>query len=567
MNANKQSKLKTLSTSLTPGSPLTSEDLAALGISADLAVYYVRTGWLKRVARGIFCHPSHDLELHPCLRLLQRKIPGHHVGGKTALEWHGIRHYLLPKPVVMLYGLNSGSLPDWFVQRFAAQYHRKRLFDEEQQYYPGLGFCKASNSLSGGHVTVECIKAGAQPSVVSAEIPGVSATRVDSGPVNYRPKQLEFLSVKKYKLVVNSVDLFEVPEVLVTAYNQNRFLRKLATSDGVIGSMQNECALPQKDQLIASADKTWSDSSSHQAHMITVDENAQVEVLDWGYHGEARNPRTLVLLAGLGATAHIYDDIAPDLSTDYRVIGITRRGFGNSSKTDSGYQISQLAGDILGSLEILGINNYVLVGHSIAGEELNFIANTRPDGLEALVYLDAAYDRSETDASAILPLELRLALPPTPPPTPADFATYHQALQYLASIGIRGEPPEGEFLASFDLRSGRRTTDPLVAGAITHRLNPPKYEDIDVPALGLFAMPSSAQALMRPWYDGRDPKTREAVDTMYEAEVERKGEQIGRFSKGVSNSKVRVLYDAGHSLFLSNEEEVLIEIRDFLESI
>ena len=130
MNANTQSKLKTLFTSLTPGSPLTSEDLAALGISADLAVYYVRTGWLKRLARGVFCHPSHDLELHPCLRLMQRKIPGVHVGGKTALEWHNIRQYLLPKPVVMLYGPNSGSLPDWFLQRFTAQYHRKRLFDE-----------------------------------------------------------------------------------------------------------------------------------------------------------------------------------------------------------------------------------------------------------------------------------------------------------------------------------------------------------------------------------------------------------------------------------------------------
>ena len=43
-------KLNSLYTRLAPGTPLTSEDLAALGISADLAVHYVRTGWLTRLA-------------------------------------------------------------------------------------------------------------------------------------------------------------------------------------------------------------------------------------------------------------------------------------------------------------------------------------------------------------------------------------------------------------------------------------------------------------------------------------------------------------------------------------
>lgn len=42
------SKLNALYTRLPPGMPLTSDDLAALGISADLAVHYVRAGWLAR---------------------------------------------------------------------------------------------------------------------------------------------------------------------------------------------------------------------------------------------------------------------------------------------------------------------------------------------------------------------------------------------------------------------------------------------------------------------------------------------------------------------------------------
>ena len=42
-----RTKLNRLYTRLAPGTPLTSEDLAALGISADLAVHYVRAGWLQ----------------------------------------------------------------------------------------------------------------------------------------------------------------------------------------------------------------------------------------------------------------------------------------------------------------------------------------------------------------------------------------------------------------------------------------------------------------------------------------------------------------------------------------
>lgn len=112
---------------------MASEDLAALGISADLAVHYVRAGWLTRLARGVYCRPNEPLALHPSLVLLQRKLEGLHVGGKTALDWHGLRHYVSQQPVLHLYGWAAGRLPDWFVQRFPAEYHRKRLFDERPE--------------------------------------------------------------------------------------------------------------------------------------------------------------------------------------------------------------------------------------------------------------------------------------------------------------------------------------------------------------------------------------------------------------------------------------------------
>jgi hypothetical protein len=126
-----RTKLNTLYSETAPGAPLTSDDLGTLGISADLAVHYVRAGWLVRLARGVFSRPNDTLALHPSLVLLQRRIEGLHVGGKSALDWYGVRQYLSQHPLLHLYGWDAGRLPDWFTERFPAEYHRKRLFDEQ----------------------------------------------------------------------------------------------------------------------------------------------------------------------------------------------------------------------------------------------------------------------------------------------------------------------------------------------------------------------------------------------------------------------------------------------------
>jgi hypothetical protein len=125
-----RTKLNSLYTHSPPGAPLISADLAGLGISADLAVHYVRAGWLNRLARGVYCRRGDTLLLNRSLRLLERKVPGLHVGGKSALEWHGNREYATERGTLHLYGWAATRLPGWFTQRFPAEYHRKRLFVE-----------------------------------------------------------------------------------------------------------------------------------------------------------------------------------------------------------------------------------------------------------------------------------------------------------------------------------------------------------------------------------------------------------------------------------------------------
>lgn len=109
---------------------MTSEDLARLGVSADLAVHYVRSGWLVRLARGVFTRPNEVLALHATLLVLQRNMDGMHVGGKSALDWYGVRQYPSQRPILHLYGHEAARLPAWFISRFPADYHRKRLFEE-----------------------------------------------------------------------------------------------------------------------------------------------------------------------------------------------------------------------------------------------------------------------------------------------------------------------------------------------------------------------------------------------------------------------------------------------------
>ena len=88
-----------------------------------------------------------------------------------------------------------------------------------------------------------------------------------------------------------------------------------------------------------------------------MDDGVRLEVLEWGGTG-----RPLVLLAGLGFTAHAYGDFAPKLTANYHVYGITRRGFGASSVPADGYDADRLADDVVAVLDSLKLTRPVLAG-------------------------------------------------------------------------------------------------------------------------------------------------------------------------------------------------------------
>src|SRR5258706_7387330 len=301
----------------------------------------------------------------------------------------------------------------------------------------------------------------------------------------------------------------------------------------------------------------WKDPSPHTAQMVAVAENVRLEVLDWGGSG-----RPIVLLAGGGDTAHVFDEFAPKLTPAYHVLGITRRGFGASSFTAAEYGADRLGDDVVAGIDSLKLDRPVLVGHSIAGEELSSVATRHPERTAGLVYLDAGYPYAFDDGTGPAFREFQeIRGPQPPPPGEADLASF-SALQkwYVRVNGFRF--PEAEFRqmreATPNGRVGKQRNFP---GSATLLMGMKKYAHIPVPALAIFAIPHDQGTWVN---NSTDPAVREAARTYTAAEVALTESQATAFENGAPTARVIRLPRAHHYVFLSNEADVLRNMRAFL---
>jgi hypothetical protein len=91
--------------------------LKAQGVSRKLAEQYRRRGWIDAVGRGAFIRRGDNVEWPGAVYAIQtasgRRI---HPGGRTALELHGLAHFLglSARAPVYVYGAPGVRLPAWF---------------------------------------------------------------------------------------------------------------------------------------------------------------------------------------------------------------------------------------------------------------------------------------------------------------------------------------------------------------------------------------------------------------------------------------------------------------------
>jgi non-heme chloroperoxidase len=307
----------------------------------------------------------------------------------------------------------------------------------------------------------------------------------------------------------------------------------------------------------------WKDSSPHIQRFVAVEKNVRLEVLDWGGSG-----RPLVLLAGGGDTAHVFDDFARKLTPSFHVYGITRRGFGESgfSATEDG--ADRLGDDVFTVLESLKLNRPVLVGHSLAGGELSSVGNGHPNSVAGLVYLDAAYPYAFDNGKGPTMKQIQEISGPQPPsPGESDLASF-RALQeyYLRVLGFTY--PEGELRQQWDSnpdgRVGKHRDFRGYATIMSAMTNYEKYTAIPLPSLVIFAIPHSQGK----WVDNStDPEVRRAAEAYTAALTPLTESQEKAFENGVPTARVVRLRGAHHYVFLSNESDVLREMRLFLSGL
>jgi len=301
--------------------------------------------------------------------------------------------------------------------------------------------------------------------------------------------------------------------------------------------------------------------------MVAADKDVQLEVLDWGGSG-----RPVVLLAGLGLTAHVYDGFAPKLAGGWHVYGITRRGYGASSRPATGYEAGRLADDVLAVIDALQLTAPVLVGHSVAGEELSSLGARHPDRIAGLVYLDAAADRTAKLDPQLeeITRKLSAAVPDGPSPSASDRKSFPAMQEYLQRVFGNALPEaevRAEYVATAQGGVGSYRLPQWLGEAIKNGVQKPDYAHIQAPALAIYAIPQSARDLTPAWVKGENPAMLAALNEEYPLLLAARKEQMTEFQNGVPHSRVVELPGANHYVFLSNETDVLRELHNFLAAL
>jgi pimeloyl-ACP methyl ester carboxylesterase len=323
----------------------------------------------------------------------------------------------------------------------------------------------------------------------------------------------------------------------------------------------------------------WRDPSPHAVKVVTVDTDVQLEVLDWGGQGPA-----LVLLSGLGSTAHHYDDLAQALTPRYRVVGVTRRGHRGSSPATSGYEFARLAEDVMRVVEAVRIDTAVVIGHSFAGEEMHVLGARYAGKIRGLVYVDAAFDRGD-DADSQAFSAVARTIPAAPGPTSADMASTAALRGYLEKVGLGGPDAylRTRYRASADgTFTGLWAPELPVRQAMTSAMQAAykRYqpERIQVPALAIYAMPKSADDLMQRGSSDRlafpelvtratdDPALRGQVEKLYLMTRERVHKHQKWFAAFAAQGRV-VELSGNHDLIVSSPRELVAHIDAFVAAL
>ena len=129
---------------------------------------------------------------------------------------------------------------------------------------------------------------------------------------------------------------------------------------------------------------------SASAQPITIDSGfAEVNGLRMHYLSAGKSGSPIILLHGYAQNSHMWRPLMKELGKTHRVIAPDLRGFGDTTKAESGYDKKTMAQDVHALAHSLGIDKAGIAGHDIGLMVAYAYAAQYPAEVDRIALLDA----------------------------------------------------------------------------------------------------------------------------------------------------------------------------------
>jgi pimeloyl-ACP methyl ester carboxylesterase len=161
----------------------------------------------------------------------------------------------------------------------------------------------------------------------------------------------------------------------------------------------------------------------------TATEYADVNGLHLYYETYGSGAPLVVLHGGMLTIDLNFATLIPTLARTHTVIAVEMQGHGRTANIDREITYPNLASDIVGLLDHLGIERAAVLGHSMGGGVALELAVSHPERLTAIVPISAGIskDGMHPDLSDPSAFETSPIMP-----TPQDFADFKEAYERLS---------------------------------------------------------------------------------------------------------------------------------------
>lgn len=134
--------------------------------------------------------------------------------------------------------------------------------------------------------------------------------------------------------------------------------------------------------------------------------------IEMAYEEHGAGDRPFVLVHGFTGSRDDWREMLPRLAARGRTLAIDLRGHGDTTNTGDAatYDFAQMARDVLGFLDALGIERCDLLGHSMGGVVAQLVTLRQPTRVASLVLMDTGSEPIRREARTYFETAGRIAL-------------------------------------------------------------------------------------------------------------------------------------------------------------